>query len=146
VRLWQTDSRLIGWPDDAPRWVESIAFAGPELAHRTGQTWKPAHAAALRRVESCTAACHIDLDATAARRYLRGETIGVQTNGWQVARYGGRPLGWIKGSAGIGKNHLPTSARSRGELFDSRGELADNNAKLKVSSGEKQQRGDLGNR
>jgi 16S rRNA C967 or C1407 C5-methylase (RsmB/RsmF family)/NOL1/NOP2/fmu family ribosome biogenesis protein len=116
LRLWQLDSRLIGWPDDAPPWVESIAIAGPELAHRTGQTWKPAHAAALRRVESCTAACHIDLDAAEAKRYLRGETIAVQTDGWQVARYRGRPLGWIKGSAGIGKNHLLASARTRGEL------------------------------
>ncbi len=120
VRLWQLDSRLIGWPEDAPPWVETIAVAGPEVAHRTGQTWKPAHAAALRRVESCTAACHIDLDADAAKQYLRGETIEVQLDGWQVARYRGRPLGWIKGSAGIGKNHLLASARTRGELFGDR--------------------------
>ncbi len=118
ARLWQLDSRLMGWPDDAPPWVESIAVAGPELAHRTGQTWKPAHAAALRRVETCAATRHLDLDAEAAKRYLRGETIAIETNGWQVARYRGRPLGWIKGSGGVGKNHLPASARTRGELAD----------------------------
>ena len=121
----------MGWPDDAPPWVESIAVAGPELAHRTGQTWKPAHAAALRRVETCAAACHVDLDAEASKRYLRGETIAVEMDGWQVARYRGRPLGWIKGSRGIGKNHLPASARTRGELVES--------AEMRAASDPKQQ-------
>ncbi|MCH5377771.1 MAG: RsmB/NOP family class I SAM-dependent RNA methyltransferase, partial [Planctomycetes bacterium] len=51
IRLWQSDSILMGWPSEVPDWVELVAVAGPELAHRTGQTWKPAHAAALRRVD-----------------------------------------------------------------------------------------------
>lgn len=116
IRLWQNDSILIGWPDNAPAWVEQVAIAGPELAHRTGQTWKPAHAAALRRGERAKASQQIELDPASAKAFLRGETVPVATDGWQLAAHRGRPLGWIKGTAGIGKNHLPMSARILGEL------------------------------
>lgn len=116
VRTWTNDSVLIGWPDDAPYWVEQVAVSGPELAHRTGQTWKPAHAAALRRVERGRANYAIELEPELARRFLGGETIPCDKDGWQVVHYVGRPLGWIKGTGGVGKNHLPISARSPGWL------------------------------
>ncbi len=116
LRLWQNDSILIGWPSDAPSWVEQVATAGPELAHRTGQTWKPAHAAALRRVDRAVAIRRVELDAEKSKAFLRGETVPAETDGWQVACWRGRPIGWIKATAGIGKNHLPMSARMLGEL------------------------------
>ena len=116
LRLWQNDSVLIGWPNDVPHWVEQVATSGPELAHRTGQTWKPSHAAALRRVERAVASRSVALDDEQARGFLRGETVPTETEGWQVACFRNRPLGWLKGTKGIGKNHLPTAARMHGEL------------------------------
>jgi NOL1/NOP2/fmu family ribosome biogenesis protein len=116
VRTQMVDSVVWGWPSDAPAWVEELAVAGPELAHRTGQTWKPAHAAALRRVDRGSSWQDVEVDAELACRFVRGETIPCQQAGWQVVKFAGRPLGWAKGSGAIGKNHLPAVARMNCEL------------------------------
>ncbi len=100
-----------GWPDDAPQWVEAIACGGPELAYRTGQTWKPGHAAALRRGGSNLGPPTVAVDDEAARRYWCGHPIACGSAGWCVVVHRGRPLGWVKASGGTGKNHLPTAAR-----------------------------------
>jgi NOL1/NOP2/fmu family ribosome biogenesis protein len=100
-----------GWPEDAPGWVEAIAGGGPELAYRTGQTWKPAHAAALRRGRSSLHPPTVEVDDDAAWRYWRGHPIECARDGWQVVVHRGRPLGWLKASGGTGKNHLPGAAR-----------------------------------
>lgn len=116
TRLRTLDSVILGWPHDAPDWVDDVAVAGPELAHRAGQTWKPSHAASLRRVPRATSLRTIEIDDHTARTYLRGEPIGCDGRGWHVVRLGGRPLGWVKGDGSLGKNHLPTAARMQGEL------------------------------
>jgi 16S rRNA C967 or C1407 C5-methylase (RsmB/RsmF family)/NOL1/NOP2/fmu family ribosome biogenesis protein len=117
LRLHQTESIVYGWPSDAPAWVESLAVAGPELAHRVGQTWKPSHAAALRRVRRARSIQAIEIDEQQAQQFMRGEEIQCQGSGWHVVRWGDRPLGWIKMNGSIGKNHLPKSARVQVELF-----------------------------
>ena len=106
-------SVVFGWPSDGPDWVDELAVAGPELLHRTGQTWKPAHAAALRRGEARIARNRLDIDSELACRFAIGESIPCEPAGWQVVYYDGRPLGWVKGVSGVGKNQLPTAARSR---------------------------------
>ena len=81
----------------------------PELAFRTGQTWKPSHQLARR--------CDLDLgegvalDEQQVRAYFAGETIQCDLTGWQIVRHHGRGLGWIKASRGNGKNQLPAAAR-----------------------------------
>ncbi len=117
VRIHQTDSIIYGWPRDVPDWIEQFAVAGPELAHLVGQTWKPSHAAALRRVPRAMPQLGIEIDAPTAKQFMRGEAIVCNGSDWLVVRLGGRPLGWIKASGGIGKNHLPKSARMQGELI-----------------------------
>jgi NOL1/NOP2/fmu family ribosome biogenesis protein len=114
--LRQRESVLYGWPDDAPVWVDELAIGGPELAHRVGQTWKPAHAAALRRVPRARSVAEIEINDEQAKAFLRGESIPCEGNGWSVARWRGRPLGWFKISGSVGKNHLPKPARMPGEL------------------------------
>jgi 16S rRNA C967 or C1407 C5-methylase (RsmB/RsmF family)/NOL1/NOP2/fmu family ribosome biogenesis protein len=111
------------WPGDAPEWVETVSIAGPELAYRTGRTWKPAHGAALRCDAEVKPVESVDVGDAAAKAYLRGEPIatgdrGVSdehqrraTRGWCVVRHAGRSLGWIKVSGNIAKNHLPAAAR-----------------------------------
>ena len=110
-RLQTKGASTIGWPDDAPPWVESVALTGPEIAYRTGRTWKPAHAGALRTEGAAIASQHIELNEADAVRYLRGMPIPCSPRGWLVACHNQRPLGWLKASAGTGKNHLPGSAR-----------------------------------
>lgn len=120
VRLHPLESSVIGWPADAPAWVEQIAMTGPELIHRTGQTWKPSHIGAFRQLPSPlqhnsvadpTVAAMIEVDASQAHTYMRGEPIASTIRGWQVVRFRGRSLGWAKGNGSIAKNHLPAAAR-----------------------------------
>lgn len=111
IRPSVMDSIIVGWPVDAPGWVEQLAVRGPELAHRTGRTWKPSHAAALRRGSSAVALQSIAVDAETARQFLSGQSIGCDASGWQVVTWSGRPLGWTKSNGRVGKNHLPTAAR-----------------------------------
>ena len=115
-RFQTIGSLLFGWAHDAPAWVEDVAMGGPELAHCTGNTWKPAHTAALRRDGFTIARQRIDVDAQTAIEFLRGNPIACQEKGWQVVCLENRPIGWIKGSSGIGKNQLFPAARVTGPI------------------------------
>jgi 16S rRNA C967 or C1407 C5-methylase (RsmB/RsmF family)/NOL1/NOP2/fmu family ribosome biogenesis protein len=117
TRLRTIDSVIVGWPSDMPEWVDDLAIAGPELAHRTGQTWKPSHAAALRRMDRGRCRQIVPVDVDSAKRFVAGETIPCPRVGWQVIGWQGRPLGWVKANGTIGKNHLPPAARIRGEIL-----------------------------
>ncbi|EMI16150.1 RNA methylase, NOL1/NOP2/sun family [Rhodopirellula maiorica SM1] len=110
-RYFGNDSSLYAIPSDAPVWVERVAKQGPEIAHRTGKVWKPAHAAALQRGTSLRSLQTMDVDHDVAAQYLSGVPIPCPNRGWTVVQYHGRPLGWVKGDRGLGKNHLPTASR-----------------------------------
>ena len=110
------DSVILGFSPFAPEWTETVAIAGPELAHRAGQTWKPAHAGALRRSAAVKPLNRIQVDRTACKQFMRGEPIPMNANGWNAIELDGRPLGWVKANGRIGKNHLPAGARMTGEL------------------------------
>ncbi|MCA9138479.1 MAG: hypothetical protein KDB00_17025 [Planctomycetales bacterium] len=99
------------WPDDVPDWVDSISVGGPELAYRTGQTWKPSHDLALRRDHLSDSVASIEVDEETAFSFLSGQPIPCLKPGWCIVRHHSRPLGWVKASQGIGKNHLPSAAR-----------------------------------
>lgn len=45
------------------------------------------------------------------KRYIRGETLESEINGWCVVNYCGVNIGWAKGSGGILKNHFPKYMR-----------------------------------
>ena len=111
LRVSVRDAVALGWPDDAPGWVDSIACGGPEVAYRTGQTWKPSHAAALARHSSARPSQTWDVDDAGAEAYLMGGSIPCSQTGWTTVQWRTRPLGWIKGVAGEGKNQLPAAAR-----------------------------------
>ena len=115
-RLHATKASLFAWPEDAPEWTEMIAVNGPEIAYRTGQTWKPAHAGAIRELTGRISSQTCEIDAEKANLYMQGQTLSVDINGWATVIYDGRPLGWIKASQGIGQNHLPSHARFNGDL------------------------------
>lgn len=114
MKIHPAGATIVGWPEDAPDWTSQIAVAGPELAHRTGQTWKPSHAAALRRVGRANARTAIELNEDQAQAFMRGEPVDSSVRGWHVVRFGQRPLGWAKGDGSKAKNHLPSAARLHG--------------------------------
>ena len=104
-------SVLFGYVSDAPQWLSTVAVAGPELAYRTGQTWKPSHESAMRKGVARFEEHRFALEEESATAYLAGATVSCDRRGWRVVQHNGRPLGWIKSDGRIGKNHLPTSAR-----------------------------------
>ena len=55
---------------------------------------------------------HTDISSDQALRYMAGEIVIGEENGWTIVRYRGMPLGWGKGSQGIIKNHLPKGLRN----------------------------------
>ncbi len=107
--LIQRDWIVEGWTAPPPQWIGPIA-GGPEWMHRSGKTWRPSHAAALRSVIPTTH--QIELSDTRAARYLTGEAIQCDRRGWSIVTHQARPLGWIKGDGRVGKNHLPGHART----------------------------------
>lgn len=108
LRDWIIDANA----PDAPDWVNEQFVIGPEVAHRTGSTWKPSHAAAIRRNAAIEGITSLDVDDATASMYLSGQTIpATEQTGWQIVRHRGRPLGWIKSDGRIGKNHLARFAR-----------------------------------
>ncbi|MAI69309.1 MAG: SAM-dependent methyltransferase [Rhodopirellula sp.] len=115
-RLYTRDSIILGFSPSAPEWAEQLAIGGPELAHRAGQTWKPAHAGALRREASLMPINQLEIDHKACQQFMRGEPIETDASGWHAIQLHGRPLGWVKANGKIGKNHLPSGARMSGDL------------------------------
>ncbi|WP_404310127.1 methyltransferase RsmF C-terminal domain-like protein [Neorhodopirellula lusitana] len=112
----QRDWIVDAFPLDAPDWTSESYVLGPEVAYRTGSTWKPSHAAALRRGGDADVSelPRVELDEESARSYLTGQAIPEPQRGWQIACQAGRPLGWLKGDGRVGKNHLPVHARQPG--------------------------------
>lgn len=110
TRDQQRDWIIDRFAKDAPDWISEDYVHGPELAYRTGSTWKPSHAAALRDAV-VRHVPQLELSDEIAKCYLAGEAIPATDRGWQVVTRQSRPLGWIKGDGRIGKNHLPAHAR-----------------------------------
>jgi 16S rRNA C967 or C1407 C5-methylase (RsmB/RsmF family) len=108
-RDWITEAFCKG----APEWVKQDWTIGPEVAHRTGQTWKPSHACALRQTNDplTVNVARIELNDAEAATFLAGGTVPTDQRGWLIVQHQGRPLGWAKADGRIGKNHLPTHAR-----------------------------------
>lgn len=113
VEFGVAGSVVIGWPADIPPRVRSLAAAGPEWLHRTGTTWRPANALAVRRDDRVAGMPAVTASDAEAAAFLRGEPLplppGDET--WLRVTWQGRGLGWVKRDRGLGKNHLPPAAR-----------------------------------
>ena len=86
-----------------------ILRAGLHLGEVKGKVAVPDHAAAVcfNRPDMPVK----ELNADEAARYMNGETISSEENGWILMSYRGLVLGWGKGSGGIIKNHYPKGLR-----------------------------------
>ena len=86
-----------------------IYRAGLHLGEIRGKVIIPDHATAL-----CISANYkriTDLDPEAAVKYISGETVPGDAEGWTIMRYQGLNIGWGKGSGGVIKNHYPKGLR-----------------------------------
>lgn len=88
-----------------------ILRAGMQVLELKGRQWKPAHhlAMCLHREEFRYS---LELAVEDARRYVNGQTVSCSQKGYGVVTVAGVPLGWIKSSDGVGKNHYPKGLRT----------------------------------
>ena len=87
-----------------------ILRAGMEVLEQKEKQWKPAHHLAMCLPKEAFY-YHEELTLPQAEAYLRGETVPCNQKGYGVVTTAGIPLGWIKASQGIGKNHYPKGLR-----------------------------------
>ena len=86
-----------------------VLRAGLELGKCLRGRFEPAHALALAvKPKQCL---FFPADAPEIARYLRGETIPCDRNGWITVCADGLALGWGKASNGQLKNHFPKALR-----------------------------------
>ena len=90
-----------------------ILRAGMEVLDLKGKQWKPAHHLAMCMPKE-TFRYYEELTVELAEAYLRGETVPCKEKGYGVVTVAGIPLGWIKASNGVGKNHYPKGLRTLG--------------------------------
>ncbi len=88
-----------------------ILRAGMQALELKGKQWKPMHHAAMCLPKEAFRYGQ-DLSVEQARKYLHGETVDCAEQGYGVVCVEGVPLGWIKASGGIGKNHYPKGLRT----------------------------------
>ena len=89
---------------------ERILRAGLQVLELKGKQWKPTHHAAMALPKE---AFHYakELNSEEAKQYLSGQTVECAEKGYGVVCVEGVPLGWIKASGGVGKNHYPKGLR-----------------------------------
>lgn len=90
-----------------------VVRAGLELGEVRKGRFVPSHALALalnrddfRNTEN------FNSESEEIKKYLRGETIEAEAEGWCAVLSDGYPIGWAKGSGGILKNHYPKHLRN----------------------------------
>ncbi|MBP3634056.1 MAG: RsmB/NOP family class I SAM-dependent RNA methyltransferase [Oscillospiraceae bacterium] len=90
-----------------------VLRAGLELGELKKGRFEPAHAWALWLKTAKNTVSYPE-DSTEIYRYLRGETLPGEQNGWTLVCVDGLSLGWAKGSGGVLKNHFPKALRHLG--------------------------------
>ncbi len=88
-----------------------ILRAGRQVLELKGRQWKPAHHLATSMPKDVFRYA-VELDLGEARRYVNGQTVPCNERGYGVVTVAGAPLGWIKSSDGVGKNHYPKGLRT----------------------------------
>ena len=105
------DDWLYGVSDGVPTLSGlHVLRTGLQLGQLRKGRFEPAHALALWARKDAFIQ-HMELDEEQAQRYLRGETLEGEISGWGVVCTDGWPLGLVKGTQGVLKNHYPKGLR-----------------------------------
>lgn len=90
-----------------------VLRAGLELGEIRKGRFIPSHALALALgKDDFINAVNFDADSDEIRRFMHGETLSADINGWCAVLADGYPIGWAKGSGGTLKNHYPKYLRT----------------------------------
>lgn len=90
-----------------------VLRAGLELGEIRKGRFIPSHALALALTkDDFVNSASFDADSDEIRRFMHGETINADINGWCAILADDYPIGWAKGSGGILKNHYPKHLRT----------------------------------
>ena len=87
-----------------------VLRAGLELGQLKKGRFEPAHALALW-LKTADNAMSYPAGSPEIARYLRGETLPSDRQGWVLIQVDGYGLGWGKASGGVLKNHYPKGLR-----------------------------------
>lgn len=87
-----------------------VMRVGLELGQVLKNRFQPAHALALW-TKTASSVANFGVDSPEIAAYLRGETVPGSQTGWTLLTVDGFSLGWVKGSGGVLKNHLPKGLR-----------------------------------
>ena len=93
-----------------PGFLPYAVTRGVKLGEIIGNRFVPAHDCFLALWNEFS--LRVEVDETAAEKYLRGEEIECDEKGWCVVTYKGVPLGGGKASGGVLKNHYPKGLRN----------------------------------
>lgn len=88
-----------------------ILRAGLQVLELKGRQWKPSHHLAMSLPKEAFRYA-LELELLQAKRYANGQTVPCDAHGYGVVTVAGVPLGWIKSSDGVGKNHYPKGLRT----------------------------------
>ena len=83
---------------------------GLELGQVLKNRLEPAHAWAIW-LKTAGSVADFPADSSEIAAYLSGGTIAGPQSGWTLLTVDGLSLGWVKGSGGVLKNHLPKGLR-----------------------------------
>ncbi len=90
-----------------------VLRAGLELGEIRKGRFVPSHALALAlESEDFVSTVNFDADSDEIKRYMHGETLQADIDGWVAVLADGYPLGWAKGTGGVLKNHYPKHLRN----------------------------------
>ena len=89
-----------------------VLRAGVQLGQLIKDRFEPSHSFALAlRPEEVKNVLSLEEGSAETARYLMGETLPCDPDGWTLVTVGSLPLGWGKASGGILKNRLPKGIR-----------------------------------
>ncbi len=106
----KTGNMLIRIPECPELQGIRVVRPGLRIAEIRGKNLIPDHAAALSILNGEVRSA--DLTAAEALKYIAGEEIERDENGWIVLKFRGLALGWGKGSGGRIRNHYPKGLRN----------------------------------
>lgn len=107
--LCMVGEALYSLPQGMPELSVQTLRAGVRLGEFTNGRFTPSHSLAMCLKQG--EAGFFELDEKSARAYIGGLTLPCNKSGWLVAAYKGYPLGWVKSSGGVAKNHYPKALR-----------------------------------
>ncbi len=102
-----------GIAEDVADWLKHPSLFGAELSVTKGKSQHPCQALATLKPEYFTPKRVADLQESLVQAFMRGEALPRlhDNDGWIVAQWNGKPIGWLKQISNRCNNFLPKVSR-----------------------------------